>query len=146
MGPATSPNTAPPALTSGPTSNACSSATPSKPIRPTAGLRVESHYDLAMATEVSTVTLGSGLDLSYMEQGDPSGPALVLLPGPTDSLWSYQSVLERIPPSIRTVAVSQRGHGDSDRPPNGYQVGDFAADVVPLLDALRIERAVLARI
>ena len=97
-----------------------------------------------MMSEASTVTLGSGLTLSYMEQGDPSGPALVLLPGPTDSLWSYQEVFERIPASIRTIAVSQRGHGDSDKPPAGYGVGDFAADVVPLLDALRIERAVLA--
>jgi non-heme chloroperoxidase len=96
-----------------------------------------------MTREVSTVTLGSGLTLSYAEQGDRLGPALVLLPGPTDSWWSYQPVLERMPLSIRTIAVSQRGHGDSDKPATGYRVKDFAADVVPLLDALRIERAVL---
>ena len=103
-----------------------------------------SHYDSAMTRKVSTVTLGSGLTLSYAEQGDRSGPTLVLLPGPTDSWLSYQPALERIPPSIRTIAVSQRGHGDSDKPATGYRVEDFAADVVPLLDALRIERAVLA--
>jgi pimeloyl-ACP methyl ester carboxylesterase len=39
--------------------------------------------------------------------------------------------------------VSQRGHGDSDKPSTGYAVEDFAADVPPLLDALGIERAVL---
>jgi len=38
----------------------------------------------------------------------------VLLPGPTDSWLSYMPVLERIPRSIRTIAVSQRGHGDAD--------------------------------
>jgi pimeloyl-ACP methyl ester carboxylesterase len=40
--------------------------------------------------------------------------------------------------------VSQRGHGDSDKPISGYRVEDFAADVVSLLDALCIEHAVLA--
>ena len=95
-------------------------------------------------TEVSSVTLESGITLSCAEQGDPSGPALVLLPGPTDSWRSYEPVLERLPVSIRAIAVSQRGHGDSGKPATGYRVEDFAGDVVPLLDALRVERAVLA--
>lgn len=81
--------------------------------------------------------------LSYVEQGDSSAPAVVLLPGPTDSWRSYQPMLEHLPPSIRAVAVSQRGHGDSDKPATGYRVEDFAADVPRLLDDLAIERAVL---
>ena len=97
-----------------------------------------------MTTVVSAVTLAGGLTLSYAEQGDPFGPALVLLPGPTDSWRSYEPVLDAIPLSIRSIAVSQRGHGDSDKPPTGYRVQDFAGDVVPLLDALDVERAVLA--
>ena len=63
---------------------------------------------------VSAVTLADGLTLSYAAQGEPPGPALVLLPGPTDSWVSYQPVLERLPHTIRVVAVSQRGHGDSE--------------------------------
>ena len=97
-----------------------------------------------MTTVASTVTLPGGLSLSYAEQGEQSGPALVLLPGPTDSWRSYEPVLEAIPLSVRTIAVSQRGHGDSDKPRTGYRVQDFAGDVVPLLDALDVERAVLA--
>jgi pimeloyl-ACP methyl ester carboxylesterase len=46
--------------------------------------------------------------------------------------------------SIRTVAVSLRGHGDSDKPATGYGVENFSEDVVALLDALHIEQAVLA--
>jgi pimeloyl-ACP methyl ester carboxylesterase len=103
-----------------------------------------SQYDPAMLAEVSNVTLANGLTLSYAEQGGRAQPAVVLLPGATDSLWSYQPVLDRIPRSIRAVAVSPRGHGDSDKPATGYRVEDFASDVVPLLDALDIERAVLA--
>lgn len=97
-----------------------------------------------MTTAVSTVTLPGGLTLSCATQGDQSGPALVLLPGPTDSWRSYEPVLDAIPLSVRTIAVSQRGHGDSDKPRTGYRVQDFAGDVVPLLDALDVERAVLA--
>ena len=95
-------------------------------------------------TEVSTVTLETGLTLSYAEQGDRRDPVLVLLPGPTDSWRSYEPVLERLPPSIGAIAVSQRGHGESAKPVTGYRVEDFAADVVPLLDALGVARAVLA--
>ena len=90
------------------------------------------------------VTLASGLRLSYADQGAAADPALVLLPGPTDSWRSYQPVLDRLPRELRTVSVSQRGHGDSDKPDDGYRVEDFAADVAPLLDACGIERAVLA--
>jgi non-heme chloroperoxidase len=90
------------------------------------------------------VTLSTGLRLSCAEQGSAGDPVVVLLPGPTDSWRSYQPVLDRVPAGVRAIAVSQRGHGDSDKPEAGYRVQDFAADVVPLLDALGIERAALA--
>lgn len=97
-----------------------------------------------MTPAVSTVTLGTGITLSYASRGDGLGPVVVLLPGPTGSWRSYEPVLQQLPPWIRAIAVSQRGHGDSDKPATGYRVEDFAADVVPLLDALGIERAVVA--
>ena len=90
------------------------------------------------------VTLASGLTLSLRDQGAASRLAVLLLPGPTDSWRSYQPVLDLLPRELRAVSVSQRGHGDSDKPGRGYGVEDFAADVIPLLDALGIERAVLA--
>ena len=88
--------------------------------------------------------LPTGITLSYATVGDRSAPVVVLLPGPTDSWRSYEPVLDRFPSSVRAIAVSQRGHGDSDKPPTGYRVEDFAADVPPLLDALGVERAVVA--
>ena len=93
---------------------------------------------------MSRVTLASGLTLSCRDQGAGSGPNVLLLPGPTDSWRSYQPVLDLLPHEIRAVSVSQRGHGDSDKPDSGYNVEDFAADVIPLLDALGIERTVVA--
>ena len=89
------------------------------------------------------MTLISGLTLSYAEQGVKSEPAVVLLPGPTDSWRSFGPVLDRLPHWFRAIAVSQRGHGDSDKPASGYGIEDFAGDVVELLNALEIDRAVL---
>ncbi len=91
----------------------------------------------------AAVTLSSGLRLSFAEQGAKSGPAVLLVPGPTDSWRSYESVLNRLPHWIRAIAVSPRGHGDSDKPESGYEVKDFAQDVVELLAALHIDRAAL---
>jgi non-heme chloroperoxidase len=92
---------------------------------------------------IAAVTIGRGIALSYAAWGGCE-PTLVFLPGPTDSWRSYCPVLERLSPSVRAIAVSQRGHGDSNKPRTGYRVEDFAGDVVPLLDALSIEQAVLA--
>ena len=97
-----------------------------------------------MVTGATAVRLVGGVVLSCVERGDPSGAALVLVPGPTDSWRSYAAVLDRLPPAIRAVAVSLRGHGDSAKPATGYRIEDLAGDVAQLLDALDIDRAVLA--
>jgi pimeloyl-ACP methyl ester carboxylesterase len=88
--------------------------------------------------------LASGLRLSYARQGDESGPAVVFLPGPTDSWRSYQPVLDCLPDDVFALAVSQRGHGDSDKPASGYRIEDLANDVVGFLDVVGVDRAVLA--
>jgi len=43
----------------------------------------------------------------------------------------------------RYFAIDQRGHGDSERPETGYEMKDFAADVVAFLAAKGIEKAVV---
>lgn len=89
------------------------------------------------------VSIDQGLTLAYCAQGPASGPAVVLLPGPTDSWRSYEPILGSIHDDLRVVAVSLRGHGDSSKPQTGYRIEDLASDVVPLLDALAVGRAVL---
>lgn len=72
---------------------------------------------LSMTPVVLSVALSTGVTLSYAAAGDPAAPVVVLLPGPTDPWRSYEAVLERLPSSVRAIAVSPRGHGDSDKPP-----------------------------
>jgi non-heme chloroperoxidase len=91
----------------------------------------------------ATARLASGPRVRYAEQGDRGGTPIVLLPGYTDSWFSYSRVLPRLPPRYHAYALDQRGHGDSERPDCCYAVEDFAADVVAFLDAVGVERASL---
>lgn len=97
-----------------------------------------------MAPKPKTVTLASGLTLSYVDQGDGSASTVVLVPGPLDSWRCYEPVLDRLPATVRGVAYSQRGHGDSDKPETGYTVQQFADDLIAFLDALGLERPVVS--
>ena len=98
--------------------------------------------DVASTPVVKRTTVPNRLTLSYVDQGHGSGPTIVLLPGLTDSWRSYERVLPLLPSSVRVIAVSLRGHGDSDKPEHGYRAKDFADDVRALLDDLKIPSVV----
>src|SRR5688572_19573545 len=87
--------------------------------------------------------LTTGVRLNYAEQGDSAGHPMILLHGYTDSWFSYSRVLPFISPTHHTYAVSQRGHGDSERPPSGYTMPDFSADLIAFMDALRLPQVTL---
>jgi pimeloyl-ACP methyl ester carboxylesterase len=91
-----------------------------------------------------TIELTNGVKLRYVEQGDPAGVPVLFLHGITDSWRSFEPVLPHLPASIHAFAISQRGHGDSDRPAAGYNIRDFAADVAAFMDAFKLKRAVIA--
>ena len=96
-----------------------------------------------MTDTVRIAELPDGVRLPYVEHGDRAGTPVVFLHGITDSLRSFELVLPHLPPSIRALVPSQRGHGDADRPGGGYHPEEMARDVVAVLDRLQIERAVL---
>jgi non-heme chloroperoxidase len=81
--------------------------------------------------------------LPYVENGDQAGVPVVLLHALADSWRSFERVLPHLPASLRSIAVTQRGHGDADRPAAGYRVENFASDLLQFLDALRLDAAVL---
>jgi pimeloyl-ACP methyl ester carboxylesterase len=96
-----------------------------------------------MAVVHKSVVLPGGIRLRYVQHGDGSGIPVLLLHGVTDSWRSFEGVLPHLPPSIRAFALSQRGHGDSDRPATGYGPRDFADDLAALMDAVELERAIV---
>ena len=97
------------------------------------------HLDL---TE-QRVALVSGVELRYVEFGDPNGEVLIFLHGFTDSWRGWELNLPHLSPAYHTFALSQRGHGDSSKPACCYQVADYVGDLLAFLDARHITRATL---
>jgi microsomal epoxide hydrolase len=85
------------------------------------------------------------LTLSVHEAG--SGPAVVLCHGFPELAYSWRHQLAALADAgFRAIAPDQRGYGGSDAPEpvEAYDLEQLCGDLVALLDALEIERAVFA--
>ena len=91
--------------------------------------------------QFATTPLETGLRLHYAEQGDPTGEAIVFLHGYSDSWFSFSRVLPLLSAEYHAFALTQRGHGDSDKPECCYTPDDFAADFDAFMDAVGLEEA-----
>lgn len=87
--------------------------------------------------------LGNGITLEYVEQGNPDGIPLVLLPGIADSCHVFDLLLPHLQDDLHVLALSPRGHGDSDKPQSGYRTGDFALDLDRFMDTVGLGEAVI---
>jgi pimeloyl-ACP methyl ester carboxylesterase len=97
--------------------------------------RADGHQRLRLAT---------GLTTAVDRQGDAlDGPPVLLLHSWAASRRSFAALSPLLSRRHPVVAVDLRGHGDADKPSTGYDLTGLAADVVALLDALAIPRAVL---
>jgi pimeloyl-ACP methyl ester carboxylesterase len=90
-----------------------------------------------------TARLATGITVPWVASGQPGGVPVVLLHAWAESRRSFDRLRAALPPSVYALAFDQRGHGDADRPPDGYSLRDAAADVAAFLDALGLSRAVL---
>ncbi len=92
-------------------------------------------------TEARLVDVG-GHRLRVRDLGQ--GPRCYLcLHGLLDTLEVWSRLEPELAAHGRLVLVDQRAHGESDAPPGPYRREELAADVIGLLDALEIQRAVL---
>lgn len=97
------------------------------------------HTDVVL----DTVTLPGGLTLEYAETGHGQGQVVIFLHGYTDSWFSWSRVLPLLPARYHAYAITQRGHGDSDKPAGGYAMTDFSEDVIAFMDHFGIQRAAI---
>lgn len=85
----------------------------------------------------------NGIHLAVRDEG--SGPAVVLCHGFPELAYSWRHQVPVLAAAgFRVLAPDQRGYGDSDRPDDvtAYDMQHLTGDLVGLLDALDIERAV----
>jgi len=89
------------------------------------------------------------LDVGYADLGPRKGPAVILLHGWPYDIHAFDEVAPRLVANgLRVIAPYLRGYGttrflSAQTPRNGQQ-SVIAADIVALMDALRIDQAVLA--
>ena len=93
--------------------------------------------------QFATSQLATGVGLHYAERGDPTGEAIIFLHGYSDSWYSFSRTLPLLSPEYHAFALTERGHGDSDKPECCYTLDDFAADIDAFMEAVALEVATL---
>ena len=87
--------------------------------------------------------LKNGVELAYRISG--AGQPFTFIHGVGAYKESWDGVIEALPQGCyRTCTYDLRGHGDSAKIPGPYSLEAFCRDLTGLLDALSIERTVLA--
>ena len=83
-----------------------------------------------------TITL-HGSRFHYTEQGEPDAPVVILLHGVTGHARTWDDEGAALAARYRVLALDQRGHGDSDPPPDAdYTIASLASDLAAFADAL----------
>ena len=92
---------------------------------------------------MSNFIASNGIQLHYLDHGG-DGPPLVLLHGLSANAHFFDGLLAAgLGDHFRVLSVDLRGRGQSDKPDSGYSMAAHAGDILGLLDALGIERALL---
>jgi len=83
------------------------------------------------------------LSVSYNDEGKTGDPVLIFIHGfPFNkSMWNKQT--EALKENYRVIAYDVRGHGNSDAGTEDFSIDLFAEDLLNLMDALKIDKAML---
>jgi pimeloyl-ACP methyl ester carboxylesterase len=84
----------------------------------------------------------AGVRLHYVDQG-AGEPSFVFLPGWCCDHTFFQPQFDHFRSTHRAIAMDLRGCGESDRPPDGYDIPTQADDVATLCLHLGVEKPVI---
>jgi pimeloyl-ACP methyl ester carboxylesterase len=85
----------------------------------------------------------NGIRLHYLDWGG-EGETLLFLTGMGCSAHIFNDFAPRFTDRFHVLALDRRGHGDSDYPETGYDADTLTEDLRQFLNALKIEKAILA--
>jgi non-heme chloroperoxidase len=91
--------------------------------------------------EIGFIT-ANGVRLHYLDW-DGKGEAMLFLHGLGDTPHIFDDLAPKFTNQFRVLALTRRGHGQSEKPETGYDTGTLVEDVRQFLDALKIERVIL---
>lgn len=79
------------------------------------------------------VDLGE-IRMNYAVTGDAAHPALLLIPGQSESWWGYEEAMALLADRFQVFAVDLRGQGRSTWTPGRYSLDLFGGDLVRFID------------
>ena len=82
-----------------------------------------------------------GIRTRFLSSGSPDKPLLLLLHGTGGHAEAYTRNLAAHGEHFYTVAIDMIGHGWSDKPDGGYEIADYGAHVLAVMQALGRRRA-----
>lgn len=85
----------------------------------------------------------NGTRLHSLDWGG-TGPTLIFLTGMGASAYIFDKFAPRFNDKFHVLALTRRGHGDSDCPETGYDADTLTEDIRQFMDHLNIEKASLA--
>lgn len=85
----------------------------------------------------------NGICLHYLDWGG-FGPTLLFLSGMGCNAHIFDRFAPRFTDQFHVLALTRRGHGESDHPESGYDIGTLTGDIFLFLDKLKIGRVILA--
>lgn len=118
----------------------CRAAPPPSPQSPSPAAALQIDLDIFDASKKS-LALPNGVSLAYIDLGERSAPAVVLIHGYSDSARDWVPLVPYLSKRYRLILVDIRGHGQSSKPECCYTRLDFAYDIKLLLDALGVAKA-----
>lgn len=74
--------------------------------------------------------------MNYATAGDADAPALLLIPGQTESWWGYEAAMQILKDSFQVFAVDLRGQGRSGRTPGRYTLDNMGNDLVRFIQGV----------
>jgi len=85
----------------------------------------------------------NGIRLHYLDWGG-SGEVILFLAGMGCNAHIFDHLAPRFTDKFHVMALTRRGHGESDHPETGYDVDTLTEDVLQFLDVLGMEKVILA--
>ncbi len=74
------------------------------------------------------------VQMNYATLGAATLPALLLIPGQTESWWGYEAAMPLLAEQFQVFAVDLRGQGRSTRTPGRYTLDNMGNDLVRFID------------
>jgi pimeloyl-ACP methyl ester carboxylesterase len=92
----------------------------------------------------SEFVIVNGVRLHYLDWGG-SGPVLLFLAGIGNNAHIFDGFAPRFKDQFHVMALTRRGHGESDYPETGYDIDTLTDDIRMFLECLGIDQTILVQ-